>query len=256
MFTPIIDLSVLTKATILRFTDCTGTDIGDGTKWDGIGGLPSLSVTDATLTVTDPNGDIYILNVLAEINAAWPVLDDILFPDITGEWVDGYYTVQYDVWITPTVILDITDYSATISGTVKVHSVNHGVQTGMKATIIGALGRYDGFYSATYIDADNYYIVADYVGDDTGTSTRCHSNSFTPHVFANVEMAVNKMLATFANMDEGPEADEYMKQITLVHGLLLALRSAIMTTTATKVNNIYGRITRILDFNSIELTYS
>ena len=168
----------------------------------------------------------------------------------------GYYTVQYDVWITAAAILDIADYSATITGTILVHALLHGIQTGMKVTIVNTLGKYDGFYSATRIDDNFFYIVAAFNGDDTGTATPCYSTTCTPHVFANAEMAINKMLAIFCNMDEGPQADEYMKQITMLNGLLLALRSAIMTTTSTKVNNIYGRITRILDYNNVELTYT
>ena len=253
MFTPVIDLSVLTKATILRFTDCTLNDIGDGTKWDGIAGISSLNVSTAQIKVTDPNGDIYLLDCTAKINAAWPVTNDIIFDDITGEFVDGFYTVQYDVWMIPTVILSAEDYGL---GRVKINSNSHGIQTGMKVTIIGVNGYYDGFHDAVKIDDNSFYITTDFAGTDTGTSTPCYSNLFRPHVFANAEMAINNMLAVYCNMNEGPEADEYMKQVRTLHGLLLALRSAIMTTTEDKVNNIYGRITRILDFNSVELTYS
>jgi len=257
MFTPILDLEVLNKATELRFTDVTGPDTGDGKKWDGIGGLNSTTVSLATLTVTDPNGTVYsALDVTALITGSWPVTGDIVFTDINGQWIDGYYSVGYKVWIAPTAITSFDDYSGTVSGTIRVHSMAHNILTGMYVTIAGVAGTYDGFHSATRIDANTYYIYGTFTVTDTGTSTPCYYNVYAPFVFANVEMAVTKMFANFCNMDEGPEADEYMKQADLLHGLLLGLRSALMTTTTARINNIYGRITRILDFNSIELTYT
>ncbi len=256
MFTPVIDLEVLTRATVLRFTDTTGPDTGDGTKWDGVAGLDSTDVTAATLTVTDPNNAITTLNVLATITAADPVIDDIVFADITDEWVDGYYTVVYNVWMTATNFTQVEDYSGTVSGTVKVHATAHGLVNGMKTTLVGAVGTYDGFYDITWIDADHFYILGTFTITDSGTSTPCHSNTFTPFVFANAEIALEKMYAIFAEMDESTEGDEYLKHIELCNGLLNALKSAITTTTVARVNNIYGRITRILDYNNMDLIYS
>jgi len=256
MFTPVIDLEVLTRATVLRFTDTTGPDTGDGTKWDGVAGLDSTDVTAATLTVTDPNSVITTLNVLATITAADPVIDDIVFADITDEWVDGYYSVVYNVWMTATNITAFADYSGTVSGTVLVTSATHLIETGMSVTIAGTTN-YNGFYNATKVNANTFYITATWVADDAvGTSTPCHSNTFTPFVFANVEIALEKMYAIFAEMDESTEGDEYLKHIELCNGLLNALKSAITTTTVARVNNIYGRITRILDFNNMDLIYT
>jgi len=255
MFTPKIDLEVLNKATILRFTDVTYEDNGTGVAWDGIAGINSLAVTAATLVVTDPNGTSYSLDVVAEINAAWPVTgtEEITFDDISGEWIDGYYSVEYNVWMTATVIIAITDAGG---GYLNVNSLNHGAVNGMKVTISGTVN-YDGNYDVTYVDANNYLIYKSWIANElVGTSTPYYSNTYSPFVFANVEMAVTKMFAIFCNMDEGPEADEYMKQVDLCYGLLLGLRSALMTSTTDRINNIYGRITRILDFNEIELTYS
>lgn len=255
MFTPDIDLEVWTRCTILRFTDVTGVDTGDGTKWDGVSGLDSSLVSAAYLTVTDPNSDVTILDVSASIAAASPVTGDIEFDDITDEWVDGYYTVVYDVHMQTTNITVFADYSGTVAGTVKVTSATHLVQTGMKVTIAGTTN-YDGTYDATYIDANNYYITATWVVDDgTGTSTPYYSNTFLPFVYGNAEAGIEKMYAIFAEMDESTEGDNYLKQTEMANGLLNALKSAITTTTVARVNNIYGRITRILDFNSIDLIY-
>jgi hypothetical protein len=256
MFTPVIDLEVRTRSTVLRFSDTTGPDTGDGTKWDGVAGLDSTDVTAATLTVTDPNSAITSLNVLATITAADPVIDDIVFTDITDEWVDGYYTVVYNLWMATTNITAFADYSGTVAGTVLVTSATHLVETGMSVTIAGTTN-YNGFYSATKVNANTYYITAIWVANDAaGTSTPCYSNTFTPFVYSNAEIAIEKMYAIFAEMDESVEGDEYLHQIELCNGLLNVLKSAITTTTTARVNNIYGRITRILDFNNMDLIYT
>jgi len=256
MFTPEIDLQVLTRSTVLRFSDTTGPDTGDGTKWDGVAGLDSTDVTAAELEVTDPNGSTTTLDVQALIAAADPITDDIVFTDITGEWPDGYYSVTYNVWMTATNITKFEDYSGTVAGAVKVTSAAHLLVAGMKVTIAGTTN-YDGTYDVGYIDAGTFYIIATWVADDAaGTSTPLHSNDFTPFVYSNVEIALDKMYAIFAEMDESTVADEYLKHIELCNGLLNALKSAILTTTAARVNNIYGRIIRILDFNNMDLIYT
>jgi hypothetical protein len=258
MFTTVLDLEVLKKATILRFTDVTYNDTGDGTKWDGVGGIPSFAVSLAEIEVTDPNGSSYTVDCTADINAAWPVTagEDIVFDDIEGEFVDGFYTVVYNVWMTPAAFPSVEDYSATIPGAVLFNAPAHGLVTGMKVTIAGLIGTYDGNYDAVRVNDNQFYIIHAWTVTDSGDATPYYSNTFSPFVFANVEMAIDRMLAVFCNMDESSEGDDYLKQVMLLKGLLMALRSAIVTTTADRINNIYGRITRILDFNSIELTYT
>jgi hypothetical protein len=125
----------------------------------------------------------------------------------------------------------------------------------MKVTIAGTTN-YNGTYDATLINANQYYITATWVADDAaGTSTPYYSDTFLPFVYSNAEIGIEKMYAIFAEMDESTEADDYLKQVELANGLLNAIKSAIATTTAARVNNIYGRITRILDYNSIDLIY-
>jgi len=257
MFTPVIDLEVRTRSTVLRFTDTTGPDTGDGTKWDGVAGLDSTNVSAATLVITDPNALVTTLDVKALITAADPVITDIVFTDIVGEWVDGYYSVVYNVWMAAVNISSFADYSGTVAGTVRVNTAApHLLVTGMKVTIAGTTN-YNGTFDVTKIDATSYYITDTWVANDAaGTSTPLHSNTFVPFVFSNVEIALDKMYAIFAEMDESTEADEYLKHIELCNGLLNALKSAITTTTVARVNNIYGRITRILDYNNMDLVYS
>jgi len=260
MFTPIIDLEVSTRSTVLTFSDITGADaLTPSTKWDGVSGLDSTLVTATTLVVTDPNSDVSTLDVAATIAAADPILvdEEITFNDITGEWVDGYYSVVYNIWMTGVAITGVTDYSGTEAGTVLITTVApHLIETGMKVLIAGIAGHYDGTHDATYVAADTYYITATYIATDTGTSTPLYYNTYTPFVYSNVEIALEKMYAIFAEMDEGVEGDEYLKQIELCNGLLNTLKSAITTTTVARVNNIYGRITRILDYNNMDLIYS
>ena len=259
MFTPVIDLEVANRATILRFSDITGSDLlTPSTKWDGASGVDSAFVSAAILSITDPNGLVTSLNVKASIAAAHPVLtnDVITFTDITGQWIDGYYTVLYNIWMSGTTIIAIDNYSSVVPGTIRVRSAAHGLSTGMKVTIAGTAGIYDGTYDVTKIDADYYYVSGTFSLTDTGLSTPLYSTTYTPFVFANVEMAVEKMYAIFAEMEEGSEADDYLKQVELCNGLLNTLQSALTTTTVATVNNIYGRMIRILDFNGINIIYS
>jgi hypothetical protein len=258
MFTPVIDLEVKNKATVLAFSDITGEDTvyaTAGTGWDGGAGIDSTSVSAAELTVTDPNGDDVTIDCLADILAADPVTADAVidFDEETGEWVDGYYTAVYDVYMVVDAYTAVADNG---DGTVRITAAGHAVVTGQKVTITGVSGDYDGDYDAVWNDANTFDIAATFTATDSGAFTPYYSNTFYPFIYANVEMALERMYAVFAAMDEGHEADEYLKQCELVKGLYNALKSALATASTTVVNNIYGRITRILDFNSIELTYS
>lgn len=259
MFTPIIDLEVRKKATILRFTDVTGMDDGTtgDTKWDGLGTTSSALVSHAELTVTDPNGKSETIDCTLFINSAWPITynKNINYPDIHGEWIDGFYKVTYNIWMANVPFTGTSDYSSTVPGTVLITSPGHSVQNGMRITIFGGTS-YDGDYDPVYVDSNSFYIYSPFLGIANGMATPYFSNTYSPFVFANVEMAIERMLAVFCNMDESAEGDEYLKEVMLLKGLLWALRSAITTTTVERINNIYGRITRILDFNSIELTYT
>jgi len=258
MFTPVLDLEVQTRATILHFTDTTGPDTvaSGGTKWNGVAGIFVSDVSAANLVITDPNGDITTEDVTTLLTAGATITGDVVIADITGQWVDGYYDVEYNIWMVATNIIDVTDYSSTIPGTIKIQSNSHLVQTGMKVTIVGTAGIYDGTYDATYIDANNFYISGTFTVTDTGTSTPCYSNTFTPFIYANVEIALEKMYAIFCEMDESNDADEYLKQIELCNGLFNAFKSAITTSNVSSVNNIYARILRILDFNNMDLIYT
>lgn len=69
-------------------------------------------------------------------------------------------------------ITKFADYGGTVAGTVKCKtSASHGFVTGNHITIAGTTN-YNGTYSITYIDADEFYFTATWVSDDaTGTAT-------------------------------------------------------------------------------------
>lgn len=61
------------------------------------------------------------------------------------------------------------DYSGTVAGTVKGTDVAHGLQTGNEITIAGTTS-YNGTFTITKIDADNFYFTDTWVANDaTGT---------------------------------------------------------------------------------------
>jgi hypothetical protein len=66
------------------------------------------------------------------------------------------------------VIVSVANYTATVTGTVKITDVGHGLSTGATITISGTTN-YNGNYSVTVIDDDSFYITATYVATETGT---------------------------------------------------------------------------------------
>ena len=104
-FTPTLSVTVEGQCNSLVIIDTTGADTGDGTKWDGVAGLDSASLTAASFTIGAPGG-VAILNVLSQITGAAPITGDLAFTGITGTWVDGLYDIEYSV--TGTAVL--TDF--------------------------------------------------------------------------------------------------------------------------------------------------
>jgi hypothetical protein len=49
MFTPDLDLKVVTRCGKFSIQDKTGVDTGDGTKWSGVAGLDPSTLTSAIL---------------------------------------------------------------------------------------------------------------------------------------------------------------------------------------------------------------
>lgn len=105
-FTPTLSVTVEGQCTSLIIIDTTGADTGDGTKWDGVAGLGSASLTAASFSITGPAGGNTTPNVLSQITGAAPITGDLTFTGITGTWTDGVYDIRYSV--TGTAVL--TDF--------------------------------------------------------------------------------------------------------------------------------------------------
>jgi hypothetical protein len=73
----------------------------------------------------------------------------------------------FDVRPTSKAISAFADYSATVSGTVKATSVAHGL-TGTTTKQITGTVDYNGSFSVTVIDVDNFYFTATWVATQTG----------------------------------------------------------------------------------------
>jgi hypothetical protein len=80
--------------------------------------------------------------------------------------------IAYDTaTITTGPIATFADYSGTVSGTVKVTDVAHDLATNDRIRITGTTN-YNGLYTITVIDDDNFYITHSWDGNDaTGTWT-------------------------------------------------------------------------------------
>ena len=256
MFTPTIVPEVLSNSTVLRIIDNTGPDIGAGTKWDGISGINSSTVSSAMITVTDPNGDVITIDVTSNILSSSPVTGNITFDDQVGEWIDGYYNFIYYVWMTPVSITKFEDHSSTVPLTTLITAVGHQLTTGMRVSITGTTN-YNGNYDVVRVNSDTFYIKVSFVTDEaTGVSTPLYESRFVAFFPYNAINAVTRMYQVFSMMEDGNEADDYLKQCNTVWGLLQAVTNASEISNPTIVNNIYGRAMRILDYNSIELQFT
>ena len=70
-------------------------------------------------------------------------------------------------------ISSFADYNSTVSGTTKVTcSTSHGLETGDRVSITSEPDSYyDGNYSITKVDADEFYFTKAYSAEDSGTFT-------------------------------------------------------------------------------------
>ncbi|MHC4605246.1 MAG: phage tail protein, partial [Planctomycetota bacterium] len=85
---------------------------------------------------------------------------------------------------TATNITAFADYSGTVAGTVKVTSASHGLITG-DMTLQAGTTSYNGDFSVTKIDANNYYITDTWVANDA-TGTTAWSGITTPYLTADL----------------------------------------------------------------------
>lgn len=250
MFTPNLDLQVVTRCTKFRIIDKTGVDTGDATKWDGVSGLNRTSVTDAIVRIVAPSGTYYDYDVLSQIPD--PVVGNMTFTDATGTEVDGLHNLVYRLKIAAISISAYTNYNATVANTTKVTAATHGLVTGMYVEISGSTS-YNGVHYVTRIDASNFYISVVFVADDGASAgTQMYINTFYPYVFCAAEAGIAKMFANVSFMVAGPVRDAYLNAANTARGLLESLKSAITSSNTTALDAILAEINQILDINSVD----
>lgn len=112
-------------------------------------------------------------------------------------------------------IYSVSDYSATVAGTIKITSDYHALSTG-HVIIISGTANYNGVYTVTKIDPDNFYITAVYVSSQTGTWT---TRSAMEMKVAPVDiMSFDKITSIYLHYLRSPATpflDYYMNNTTL-----------------------------------------
>jgi hypothetical protein len=105
-------------------------------------------------------------------------------------------------------ISTFVDYDGTVSGTTKVTcSASHDLATGDRVTISSSPDSYyDGNYSITKVDADEFYFTKAYSAEDSGTFTSLFINDglrITYHAKYETVSAITDNLQTAAGVDSG-----------------------------------------------------
>ena len=250
MFTPDLDLQVVTRCTKFRIIDKTGVDTGDGDKWDGVSGLDRTLVTSAVVRVVNPSNIHTDYDVLSQISD--PVTGNITFNDYTGTEVDGLHNLIYRLKLGSISISSFIDYTATVVNTTRCVANTHGLETG-QYILIADTTNYDGEYYVTIIDANNFYISKLFVADDgASTGTEMYINIFYPYVYCAAEAGKDKMFANISFMTPGDTRDLYLKDAQTVRGLLEALKSAITSSNTTALAAILAEINQILNYHSVD----
>ena len=250
MFTPNLDLQVVTRCTKFRIIDKTGVDVGAGTLWDGVSGLNRTSVTDAIVRIVAPAGTYIDYDVLSQIPD--PVVGNITFTTATGSGVDGLHNLIYRLKIASKSISAYADYNATVPNTTKVTAGTHGLVTGMYVLISGTTS-YNGEYYVTRIDANNFYISETFVADDGASAgVQMYIDTFYPYVYCAAEAGIAKMFANISFMVAGTIRSNYLKDANTARGLLEALKSAMTSSNTTALDALLAEINQILDINSVD----
>jgi len=253
MFDPNLDLQVVKRCSSFRIHDKTGVDTGSGDKWDGVSGLVASTLTSGIITIVDTNGGETDNDILSQI--ATPVTGEFTFNDINGTYVDGLYNLVYKLKTTDFAISAYSDYGLTVDSTVLVTATGHGLTTGLYASITGTTN-YNGDYYATLVNANSFYIAADWVADDgASTGTTMYQSTFYPYVHCRAESGINAMYAQLSRMTPGPERDQYQADADTAWGLLQSLKSAITSSNVDALDDILAEINQVLDFRGIEVNF-
>ena len=250
MFTPDLDLQVVTRCTKFRIIDKTGVDTGDGTKWDGVSGLNRTAVSYAVVRIVAPAGTYNDYNVLSQIPD--PVVGNMTFNDYTGTDIDGLHNLIYRIRTTDISISAYANYNATVANTTLVTSTTHNLVTGMYIYITGSTS-YNGEYYVTVVDVNTFYISVVFVADDGASSgAKMFIDYFYPYVFCEAEAGIAKMFANLSFMVAGTARDKYADDANTARGLLESLKSGISSSNTTASDAILAQITQILSINSVD----
>jgi hypothetical protein len=255
MFTPDIDLKVITRCSKFSIQDKTGVETtGDGTLWGATGstGLNPVTLSSVVLRIISPSLVTTDYEVLDEVPV--PVTGEWWFDDLTGTNEDGLHNIYYRLKIITTIsITAFADYNSTVVGTTLVTSNTHGLVTGMYIIISGTTN-YNGEYYVTRVNDNTFYITKTFVADDaTGTGEKMYQSVFYPYVYCNAEAGVEKMYANISRMVKGSTRDAYLENARTAYGLLGSLKSAISSANTSALTAILAEINHILDYYEIDL---
>ena len=254
MFTPDLDLKVVTRCTKFVIQDKTGMDTGDGTKWGSTAGLDPASLTSAIVQIINPSGEsnpeVDVLSqIVANVTGAF---DSWWFTQVTGTSVDGLHNILYKLKTTDFSITAFSDYSATVNGTVRATASGHGLVTGMYVDVTGTTN-YEGEHYVTRIDDTYFYFTATWVTNDgASTGTIMYLSTFYPYVYCKSEAGVDKMYSNLARMVPGDARKVYLDDANTAWGLLQALKSAISSSNTTSLAKIQDEIDQILDYYEVD----
>lgn len=251
MFTPDLDLKVVTRCSKFSIQDKTGVDTGDGKKWSGVAGLDPSTLTSAIIQIINPSGvesDEY--DILSQIPN--PVTDNWWFNDLTGTSVDGLHNIIYKLKTTDIAITAFSNYGSTVYGTVRATSATHGLVTGMYVDITGSTN-YNGEHYVTRIDANTFYFTDTWVSNDGScTGTKEYKSTFYPYVYCASEAGIDKMFANLARIVPGTTRKKYLDDALTAWGLLESLKSAITSSNTDALDVIQAEINQILDYYEVD----
>jgi hypothetical protein len=252
MFTPDLDLKVVTRCTKFSIQDKTGVDTGDGTKWSGVAGLSPATLTSAIIQIITPGGvaseeyDILSQIPTPAVTGSW------WFNDLTGTSEDGLHNIVYKLKTTDFAITAFANYGSTIVGTVLVTAAAHALVTGMYVDITGSTS-YNGEHYVTRLSASQFYFTGTWVADDGScTGTREYKSTFYPYVYCIAEAGVDKMYANLARMVPGETRKKYQDDANTAWALLQSLKSAISSSNISALTAIQAEIYQILDYNDVD----
>jgi len=154
----------------------------------------------------------------------------------------------YNVKPTSKAITAFADYGATVAGTVKATSVAHGLPTGATANIaISGTINYNGVYTVTYIDVDNFYFTDTWVSNDaTGWWSKDTEGRYNTGIGYgagdNITTGSNNLIIGYNVDAPSATADNQLNIGNAIYGDLSTGNVGIGTTSPTSLLTVAGPI--------------